>query len=210
MIIRDVPDEVQFPALVGLIAQISLVVEIVWLVLALGFHGSQEIGGTFISYAVEPRQFLGSQPHVSIGSQQTGSCASFYHRFLALSLQSLVGDVESRTHLVAIFRPITAGREANLINHVRVDDGKTFLLTASDEEWAIYFHIIYIYGVFIERTATNVVLRRKFAVGTHARLLLDDTLHGVSAGRRSHLDILDLDFLGLVGLDSFARNVHLT
>ena len=54
MIIRDVADEVQFPALVGLIAQICLVVEIVWLILALGLHGAQEIGGGLVSYAVEP------------------------------------------------------------------------------------------------------------------------------------------------------------
>ena len=54
MIIRDVADEVQFPALVGLIAQISLVVEIVWLILALGLHCAQEIGGGLVSYAVEP------------------------------------------------------------------------------------------------------------------------------------------------------------
>ena len=46
-------------------------------------------------------------------------------------------------------------------------------------------------------------------MGTYACLLLDDTLHGVSASRRSHLDILDLDFLGLVGLDFLACYVHL-
>ena len=83
MVVGDVSDKINLPTLVGLIAQIGLVVEIVRLVFSLGFHRTEQIGRSLVSHTVEPGQLPGSQSYVGICSEQAGSNASFNNRALS-------------------------------------------------------------------------------------------------------------------------------
>jgi hypothetical protein len=46
-------------------------------------------------------------------------------------------------------------------------------------------------------------------VGAHTCLLLDEVLHSIATGRRCHLGIFGLQFLGLTGLNLLASHLHL-
>ncbi len=76
-------------------------------------------------------------------------------------------------------------------------------------KWTEHFHVIDIYGVLIESTATHIVLRREFVVCTYASLLLNQTFHPVSVGRWRHLHVLSLQLLYLVRLYFFSLDIHL-
>ena len=54
MIVRDISYEVYLPSLVGLIAQIGLIVKIIRLVFSLCLQRTEEVGGGLVSHAVEP------------------------------------------------------------------------------------------------------------------------------------------------------------
>ena len=54
MIVRDISYEVYLPSLVGLIAQIGLVIKILWLVFSLSLQRTEEVGSGLVSHAVEP------------------------------------------------------------------------------------------------------------------------------------------------------------
>ena len=209
VIIRDVAYEVKLPAFVGLVTQICLIVQIVWLVFAFGFHRTEQVRGGFVAHAIEPWKFLGSQTDVCVSTQQTGSQTAFNHRLLAFCFQGFVGDVESRTHLVSVFGSISSGWETDFIYHIRVDDGEAFLLSAANQEWAENFYVVDVYGVLIKGTATYIILRREFVVGTHASLLLNQTFHPISVGRWRHLHVLSLQLLYLVRLYFFSLDIHL-
>jgi len=61
-----------------------------------------------------------------------------------------VCDVEYAGHAVAVLGFESSCREVNLLDHVAVDDGESFLLSAADEHRTIDFHAIDIDAVLVE------------------------------------------------------------
>ena len=59
-------------------------------------------------------------------------------------------DVEHAGHLVTVFRLETTTGEANLLDHIGVDDAETFLLSRADQQWSINLYIVDIYGVLVK------------------------------------------------------------
>ena len=118
-------------------------------------------------------------------------------------------DVECTGHLVAILRLEAATGEADPLNHVAIDDGEAFLLTAADEQWTVYLDIVDIDRVFVKGAAAHVVLRRKFVVGGHASLLLHHFLYGIAADGGSLTQFLGVQLFGRCGLTAALSDHHL-
>ena len=211
MVVGDIADEVDGPALVGPIAQIGLIVEERRIVLCIdvALRGEQE-ASCLVAHAVEPREILRADAQIGAGSQQTRRERAFGNRLpLSLRLQPLVADVECRRHLVAVFRRKATRREANALHHIGIDHRESFLLTATNEERAEHLDVVDIDAVLVERTASNVVLRRQLVVCRHACLTLNHLLDGIARRRRCVLHILLAQLLRLGGLALHLSHVHL-
>ena len=114
--LRYVADEVQLPPLVGPPRQVCLPVNEARVILARGVKGLQQCLRLLVSHAVGPREFLVAEAQVCASSEQAGT-----HCGLRL-LRTVVGYIEHRRHSVAVFRLIAAGREAQPLHHVGIDD----------------------------------------------------------------------------------------
>ena len=99
---------------------------------------------------------------------------------------AFVGDVEGGGHFVAVFGGVSAGGEVDTFDEVGVDDGEPLLLSAADEEGAVHFDVVDVDAVFVEGSATHVILRGELVVGGNAGLRLDEVFHGVARGGGSH------------------------
>ena len=131
VVVRNVADEVDGPALVGLPGQVGLVVEEVRIVFALGLQRAQQVAVGLVAQSVAPCQAFLPWP---------GPCRRFRRAglprcCLPVLRGAVVFDVKGRRHLVAVFCFETARREAHTLHHVGVDDGESFLLSAAHEEW---------------------------------------------------------------------------
>ena len=96
----------------------------------------------------------------------------------------MVGDVQHTRHFVAVLGFETSCREVDLLHHIAVDDGQTLLLTTADEQGTIDLDTIDVHEIFVERTASNVVLAREFVVRRYSGLRGNQFLYGISRGGR--------------------------
>ena len=102
VVLRDVAYEVYLPALAGRNAQVGLIVEEIGLVFALGFERAEHVAVGLVAHAVGPSEVLALHAHIGIGAEQAGCQRCF--KMLGL----LVGNVEGRRHLVAVFGFVAA------------------------------------------------------------------------------------------------------
>ena len=94
-----------------------------------------------------------------------------------------IQDVKGARHLVAVFGLEASRGESNLLHHVAVDDAEAFLLTGTDEQRTIDLHMVDVYGIFVERASSHIILARQLVVGAYASLLLHQFLYGIACGR---------------------------
>ena len=152
VVVGDVSDEVDGPALVGLVAQVGLVVEERRVVLRVdvALRGEQEARG-LVAHAVQPRQLLRTDAQIGACSQQTGRDGALHHRLaLALRLEALIADVECRRHLVAILHSKAARREADALHHIGIDDRESLLLAATHQERPEHLDVVDVDAVLVE------------------------------------------------------------
>ena len=72
--------------------------------------------------------------------------------------RALVSDVEYGSHLVAIFGIESTRRELYRFGHFRVYKTESFLLSGSEKERTMHLDTVYVNRVFIEATASDVIL----------------------------------------------------
>ena len=86
----------------------------------------------------------------------------------------------------------TSSLDMTVMGQASTYDNVTMKIEAVDDatvKVTEYFHIVDVYGVLIEGTATHIILRREFVVGTHASLLLNQAFHPISVGRWRHIEL---------------------
>ena len=97
MVVGDVAHQAYCPSLVGRVDEVRLIVEVAGLVFALRLQRTEHILVCLVAQTVAPRQLLVAEPHIGACAEHTGCCCGFK------AFGALVGYVESRRHLVAIF-----------------------------------------------------------------------------------------------------------
>ena len=159
VVLRYVSDEVDLPVCLWPPAEICLIVKEIRPVLTLRLQRSEQIAVRLVAQSVRPGELFCCQSQIAAGSEERGCDAPFG------LLWPFVCDVECRAHLVAVFGLEAAGRESNLVYHIGVDDAQSLLLSAAYEERPEHLYIVDIHRVFVERSATDVVLARQLRVG---------------------------------------------
>ena len=187
----DVAQETEVPLLVfaECPGQERLVVEEDWVIFALCVQRIEYRGVALVAKSVQLGEVAKSLAQCSAAACQAD------HRLGIECFGTSVGDVEHRTHLVAIFARKASRREIDGAHHGRVDERKSFLLAAGDELGTIDLDAVHIDQVFVERPAAHIVLRREFVVHVHTCLCAYQVLDGVAAGRTHVAHVLHLDVL---------------
>ena len=203
MVLRNIADEVELPPLRRLPGQIGLIVEEVGFILTVGLQRSQHVAVGLIAEAVGPRELLRRKTDVGTGAKERS-------RHLGLrARRSLVGDVERRRHLVAIFGLEATRGESHRGHHIGIDDGEALLLSTAHKEGTIDLHVVDIDGVFVERTTAHVILGGQLRMGGDTGLRLHHFLDGVARDRRSLLRSLKVQLLGCALAFLLALHRHL-
>ena len=112
-----------------------------------------------------------------------GACAQQTHvdaRFQ--SGRALVADIQHRRHLVAILGIEATRREIHALHHVGVHKTQSLLLSAADEQWAVYLYAIDIHRVLIKTTSAHIVLATHLIVLPHARKSDEQVLDAATCG----------------------------
>ena len=142
----DVAQETEVPLLVFAKrpGQERLVVEEDWVILALCIERIKYRGIALVAKSVQ----LGEVPKSL--AQRSAAARQAEHSLGIEGFGASVGDVEHRTHLVAIFARKASRREIHGAHHGRVDERKSFLLAAGDKLGTIDLDAVHIDQVFVE------------------------------------------------------------
>ena len=183
LVVRYVTQHIQRPPCVGPPRKIGLIIKEGRVVFSVRVGRSHQVARGFVAQGGHQAHPFVAPAHIGSGSQHGGLRRGFE------GFGTLVGDVEHRRHLVAITSLEAAGRKADALHHVGVDDGKSFLLSGTNQHGAVNFYAVEVHTVLVERAAAHVVLRRQLVVRRNACLCRNDFLHAVAGGRGSQFGV---------------------
>ena len=173
----------------------GLIVEILWVVFALGVGAAEKRGIALVTHTMEHgKLFSGSAERQTSALHTCGKCALKCFWFL-------VGDIEHRRHFVAVFGVETTGGECHRAHHIGVDDAETLLLSRTHQLWAMHLYAVDIHAVLVVATATHHVLRTHLTpacVAIMASTLLPDALGAMCIDSMSTLCSVLVCFLNSV------------
>ena len=199
---RHVAEKRHLELIGGFQHNVGLIVEILWVVFALGVGAAEKRGIALVTHTMEHgKLFSGSAERQTSALHTCGKCA-------LKCLWFLVGDIEYRRHFVAVFGVETTCAERHRAHHIGVDDAEALLLARTHQLWAMHLYAVDIHAVLVVATATHHVLRTHLILGTNASLCGDNGLHTVARRRRRHVHRLNVDTLQRVGLLFKFRDLH--
>ena len=170
-----------------MIIEQGLCISEIGFVVALGVHHAQCQCRVFVARTDQIAELLvfRSTFHMGFGTQKTQRQRT-RHLFWGF-----IRHVEHRRHLVAILRSKAASRKLDVVDQLRVNKTKAFLLSRTDEERTVDLDAIHINQVLVEVASAHPILRAQLVIRHHTRQCLNQGLNATTH-RWEHSSLLGI------------------